>query len=69
MLASVGSRRLAQRLVENGVRNLVGVIFRYGEVLVMWLTLALIIYIRQRAKQISGPSYQVQSLISISLEW
>lgn len=60
------SRRLLEILERPEVKTPVGLVFAYGEGLVMWLTLALIIFIRQRAKQIFGPSYQVQSSTSFS---
>jgi len=41
-------------------------VFVYGEALVMWLTLLSIISIRQGAKHIFGPSYQVRSSTSMS---
>ena len=63
--AVTGSRRLGQRLNETELDDIPGLVFYYGETLVMWLTLALIIFIRQRAKQIFGPSYQVRSSMSI----
>lgn len=67
LLAATGLfRRIEQILINIWLDELLWLAFLYGETVVMRLTLTLIIFIRQRAKQIFGPSYQVQSSILLS---
>lgn len=65
---SLASHRLGKRIDQavNKIDTVLGHTLFWTELILMWATLGLIIFVRQSAKQIFGSSYQV-SLLDLSL--